>query len=283
MKEITVKSPAKINITLDVLGRREDGFHDVCMIMQTVDLYDTVTLKQRQSGISVSSNLSYLPTDSNNIAWCAAELFFEESGINGGVDIYLEKHIPVAAGLAGGSGNAAAVLKGLNNIYGDIFTENRLAEISAKIGSDIPYCIKGGTMLAEGRGEILTPLAKMPEVVFVLAKPDINVSTAWVYRSLNVDGLVEHPDTAGCIKAIEDKDLNAVAVRMYNVLETVTSEKYKIIGELKSVMIDKGAMGSVMSGSGPTVIGMFDNMSMAEAAAAEALKYTANVHITHTV
>ncbi len=283
MDKIKLKSPAKINITLDVLRKREDGFHDVKMIMQTVSLYDTVELVRKKSGISAETNLPFLPTDNGNIACKAAKLFFDETGIDEGVHIIIDKKIPVAAGLAGGSGNAAAVLKGLNTMYGDILTMDRLSEISARIGSDIPYCLKGGTMLAEGRGEILTPLAQIPETVFLLAKPPINVSTQWVYQNLNLSEVTEHPDTEGCIKALEKGDLNGVAVRMYNVLENVTCTKYKIIRQMQRQMINFGAGGSVMSGSGPTVIGMFADIREAQRAEKEMRKYTDEVYAVYTV
>ena len=283
MESLKIKSAAKINITLDVLRRREDGFHDVKMIMQTVSLHDSIVLTAKKSGISVRTNLEFLPCGEENTAYKAAKLFFKRTCLNEGISIAITKRIPVAAGLAGGSGNAAAVLKGLNMMHGNRFTSEELADIAAEIGSDVPYCIYGGTMLAEGRGEILSRLPAMPQTIFLLAKPNISVSTKNVYRALNAAALTEHPDTAGCIKALENGDINAVAVRMYNVLETVTLKKYKIIGDIKSKIIECGALGSVMSGSGPTVIGMFGCETAARRAERELRKYTNEVYLTHTI
>ncbi len=283
MDKIKLNSAAKINLTLDVLGKRPDGFHEVRMIMQTVSLFDSVELIPQKSGITVETNLDFLPTGRGNIAYKAAELFFSETGIDSGVHIIIDKKIPVAAGLAGGSGNAAAVLRGLNLMFGEIYTANQLADLSGKIGSDIPYCIHGGTMLAEGRGEILTPLPQIPKTLFLLAKPPVNVSTQWVYQSLDMSKVDEHPDTAGCIQALNHGDTSGIAVRMYNVLESVTVEKYKIIEQIKRKMINCGAMGSVMSGSGPTVIGMFGDDNTARSAEKEIRKLTDEVYLVHTI
>ena len=264
MKSLAVKSYAKINITLDVLKKRNDGYHDLKMIMQTVSLCDIVTIASKPQGITVNSNLGYLPTDENNLAYKAAADFFKESGISGGADIFINKKIPVAAGLAGGSGNAAAVLKGLNKMYGDVFSNERLREIGLKIGSDVPYCIEGGTMLAEGRGEILTTLTPMKETPFVLATPRMAVSTKKVFAKLDADALTEHPDTDGVINAIKNGNIHETAIRMYNVLETAMC--HPIINKLKGQMIDLGALGTVMSGSGPTVIGIFETEESAKKA-----------------
>ncbi len=283
MDRLEINSAAKINLTLDVLRKREDGFHDVKMIMQTVNLCDTINIDLTGSGISVTTNLSYLPKDEGNIAYKAAARFFEIIGEKGGVNISITKRIPVAAGLAGGSGNAAAVLKGLNTLYGNALNDEELLVLGGEIGSDVPYCIKGGTMLAEGRGEILSPLPQMPKSIFLLAKPAVNISTQWVYQNLDLKNVKEHPDTAGCINALEKNDLKGVAVRMFNVLETVTLTQYPVVDHIKKIMIDFGAMGSVMSGSGPTVFGMFDDEERARRAETDLRELTNDVYLVHTV
>lgn len=267
MKSLAVKSYAKINITLDVLGKRPDGYHDLKMIMQSVSLHDIVTIAPNKDTITVACNRKFLPTDETNLAYRAAAEFFKAYGTSDGADIFISKRIPIAAGLAGGSGNAAAVLKGLNKIYGGVFSNKQLCEIGLKIGSDVPFCINGGTMLAEGRGEILTPLAPMKETHFVLATPHMSVSTKKVFSKLNVASLVEHPDTNGIITAINNGNIRETAIRMYNVLETVM--RHPVIKKLKSEMTELGAWGTVMSGSGPTVIGIFKNAE----SAANAEKY----------
>lgn len=267
MKSLVVKSYAKINITLDVLGKRSDGYHDLKMIMQSVSLHDILTITPKSQGISVNCNLGFVPTGENNLAYKAAEKFFKAAKISEGAEIFISKRIPVAAGLAGGSGNAAAILKGLNKMYGDIFSNNKLCELGLQVGSDVPFCINGGTMLAEGRGEILTPLSPMKETHFVLATPHMAVSTKKVFSKLNAEHLTEHPDTNGAISAIKDGNIHELGIRMYNVLET--SMRHPVIKKLKGQMIDLGAEGTVMSGSGPTVIGIFKT----ESAAKNAEKY----------
>lgn len=281
MKSLAVKSYAKINITLDVLGKRPDGYHNLKMIMQTVSLHDVITLVPKCSGITLACNLDFLPTDENNLACKAASRFFEESGVPGGVDIFISKRIPVAAGLAGGSGNAAAVLRGLNKIYGGVLSDERLHEIGLEIGSDVPYCLDGGTMLAEGRGEILTPLTPMKKTYFVLATPRMSVSTKKVFSKLNAETLTEHPDTTGAIRAIKDGDINGMAVRMYNVLETAF--RHPVIQKLKSRMTDLGAVGTVMSGSGPTVIGVFKTEEAAKTAERYFRKTSVTAHAVYSV
>lgn len=281
MKSLAVKSYAKINITLDVLGKRDDGYHELKMIMQTVSLHDILTIATKPHGITVNSNLEFLPTDENNLAYKAAVHFFRESGISGGADIFISKRIPVAAGLAGGSGNAAAVLKGLNKIYGGVFSNERLREIGLNIGSDVPYCIEGGTMLAEGRGEILTPIAPMRETYFVLATPRMAVSTKKVFAKLDAESLTEHPDTDGVINAIKNRDIHETAIRMYNVLETAM--RHPIVNKIKSQMIDLNALGTVMSGSGPTVIGIFRTEEAAKTAEKYFRKNSLTAYAVHSV
>ena len=283
MDRIDVVSNAKINLTLDVLKKRDDGYHELKMIMQTVSLCDCINIKKTDKGISLKSNLKYLPTDRRNIAYAAAELFLEKAGISDGIDINMKKNIPVAAGLAGGSGNAAAVLTGLNKMYDNPFSQKELLEMGGQLGSDVPFCIMGGCALCEGRGEILTPLPDLPMTTFLLVKPPIHISTASVYGSLRADKLTEHPDTDGAINAIFGGDRDALAVRMFNVLETVTARENKIIGRLKQEMIELGAVGSVMSGSGPTVIGLFKDKKLANDARIIMQKNRCNAFVVHTV
>lgn len=283
MNQIDVTSNAKINLTLDVLRKREDGYHELKMIMQTVSLYDIINIRKTDSGISLKTNLKYLPTDNRNIAYAAAELFFTAAEISGGAQINIKKTIPVAAGLAGGSSNAAAVLTGLNTLYGKIFTEKELCLLGEKLGSDVPFCIAGGCALCTGRGEILTPLPDMPTTTFLIAKPPVRVSTASVYGNLKADKLTEHPDTDGMVDAISRGDRSGVAVRMFNVLETVTAAEHPVIKTIKQDMIGLGAMGSVMSGSGPTVIGLFNDKKLANDAKNIMLKKRFEAFVVHTL
>lgn len=283
MNQIDIMSYAKINLTLDVLRKREDGYHELRMIMQTVSLFDSINLRKSEKGIFLKTNLKYLPTDRRNIAFAAADLFLEKAGINDGVTINIKKTIPVAAGLAGGSSNAASVLVGLNKMYGDIFSEADLCKMGEKLGSDVPFCISGGCALCEGRGEILTPLPDMPATTFLIAKPPVRVSTAEVYSHLKADRLTEHPDTDGVISAIVRGDREAVAVRMFNVLETVTAKQYPEIKRIKQEMIDLGAIGSVMSGSGPSVIGIFKDKKLANDARIFMQKKKCESFVVHTI
>ena len=263
MNQIDVTANAKINLTLDVLKKREDGYHELKMIMQTVSLADKINLRKTSGGISLKSNLKYLPTDGRNIAYAAAELFVKKAGISDGISINMKKNIPVAAGLAGGSSNAAAVLVGLNKMYDRPFTEKELLEMGGQLGSDVPFCIAGGCALCEGRGEVLTQLPDLPTTTFLIVKPPLHVSTAAVYGGLKADKLTEHPDTDGVLAAINRGDREAIAVRMFNVLETVTAKEHPVINKIKQDLIGMGAVGSVMSGSGPSVIGLFADKKLA--------------------
>ena len=260
MEKIQLKAMGKINLGLDILGKREDGYHDVRMVMQTVYLYDNVTLVQTgRAGIEIRTNLFYLPVDENNLAYRAARLLIEEFGIPKGVSIRLRKVIPIAAGMAGGSSDAAAVLVGLNRIFQLGLTKQELMERSVKLGADVPYCILRGTALAEGIGEKLTRLPAMPKCHVLIAKPGIHVSTKMVYTNLRADELVSHPDIDGQIAAIRERDLRRAAELMGNVLETVTIPAYPVIGKIKEKMMAYGALGAMMSGSGPTVFGLFED------------------------
>lgn len=283
---LKLKSLAKINLGLDVLGRRENGYHDVRMVMQTIYLYDNVILKKTEdAGIQLKTNLQYLPTDDRNVAYKAAKLLMEEFRLEGGMEITLEKRIPVAAGLAGGSSNAAAVLVGMNRMFDLRLSEQELMERGVKLGADVPYCIMRGTVLAEGIGEILSPLPPMPKCFIVVAKPNISVSTKTVYEKLDAHEIKEHPDIDGVMAGLEAGDLKKVAGSMGNVLERVTIEDYPIIEEIKHRMKAQGALGAMMSGSGPTVFGIFDDKIVAEQAQQEIKKllpvkqvYVVDVH-----
>lgn len=280
---VTVEANAKINLTLDILGKRPDGFHEVAMVMQSIGLHDTLTMEKTDGEIALSINVPWLKADEKNLAWRAAELVRQEYGLKGGVRMELTKRIPIAAGLAGGSADAAAVLKGMNELYNLQMSEARLCELGAKLGSDIPFCLMGGTMIATGRGEVLTRLADMPETWVVLAKPRISVSTAWAYQNYDEQGAERHPDNEAIKKAIARGNRKAVAGLLCNVLESVTIKKYDVIADYKQMMLDKGAMASMMSGSGPTVFGLARNREQAEAIANVLRQNTnADVFVTRT-
>lgn len=286
MERIQLKALGKINLGLDVLGKRENGYHDVRMIMQTVYLYDEVTLEKRQEpGITVSTNLIYLPTDKTNIAYRAAKILLDEFGERRGVAIHLKKHIPVAAGMAGGSADAAAVLFGMNRMFGWKLSEKELMERGVTLGADVPYCIMRGTALAEGIGEKLTRLPAMPKCHLLIAKPPISVSTKLVYEKLDALAIVDHPDIDGIIEGLKDRDLIRVAGSMGNVLQNVTETEYPVITQIKEKMIKGGAINAMMSGSGPTVFGLFKERSMAKKTAEQIRQlglarqiYTTTIH-----
>lgn len=265
MNSISLKAYAKINLGLDVLGTLPDGYHEVKMVMQSISLYDKVNIKKNDSGtINVKTNLSYLPVNGDNLVYKAASVMKEKYNIEDGFDIDLFKFIPVAAGMAGGSTDAAAVFKGINIMYNLNATEEELKELGVTIGADIPYCIMGGTALACGIGEKLTRLPGCPKCYFVIGKPYVNVSTKYVYENLVLDESTVHPDTDAIIDAISHANVAGIADNLCNVLETVTVAKYPQIGEIKKVMIEKGALNSLMSGSGPTVFGIFTDYEKAK-------------------
>ena len=266
MDEISLKALAKINIGLDVLRRREDGYHDVKMIMQTVGIYDQICLnREKTPGIRVKTNLFYLPDNENNLVYKAAKLLMDEFSIEDGVSIDLNKYIPVAAGMAGGSSDAASVLYGMNKMFSLGLSQDELMRRGVKIGADVPYCIMRGTALAEGIGEILTPLPPMPACFVLVAKPGISVSTKFVYENLHANDLrpEQHPDIDAAIAGIRAGDLKATAQAMGNVLELVTAREYPVIEEIKNFMKKRGALNAMMSGSGPTVFGLFENKTTA--------------------
>ena len=267
MNQIELKALAKINLGLDVLGRRENGYHDVRMVMQSIYLYDEVKIEKTEApGIALASNLSFLPTGEGNIAYKAAQLLTEEFEIGEGIKITLNKHIPVAAGLAGGSSNAAAVLFGMNRMFRLGLTQDELMARGVRLGADVPYCIMRGTVLAEGIGEELSVLSAMPKCTVLIAKPPVSVSTKVVYEALDAKEIVEHPDIDGIIEGLKKHSLKQVAACMGNVLEDVTIPMHPVIDRIKQEMIDAGALNAMMSGSGPTVFGLFESRAAAREA-----------------
>ncbi len=262
MNEITRKAYAKINLGLDVIRKRPDGYHEVKMIMQTVGIYDVLTFKKSKTGgglpvISISLDNEELPCDKGNLIYKAAELIMQTCHLKEGVEISLQKNIPIAAGMAGGSTDAAAVFHGLNELFGLGMSLEEMKKLGVKIGADVPYCIMGGTALSEGIGEILTPVPAPPDAYLLVAKPDINVSTRFVYENLHADTLNRHPDIDGMVKALKAGSLKGITDRMGNVLETVIIKEYPVINQIKRAMLENGAENSLMSGSGPTVFGVY--------------------------
>lgn len=267
MKQIRLKAMAKINLGLDVVRRREDGYHEVRMIMQTVNLYDKLVITvNEEPGIRLTTNLGFLPVNEDNLIYKAARLLMDEYDIKKGVDIQLQKFIPVAAGMAGGSTDAAATLIGMNRLFRLNLSRQQLMDYGVKLGADVPYCIVGGTALSEGIGEILTPLPDVPKGYVLVAKPGINVSTRFVYTNLKLNEETEHPDIDAQIEAIKEQDFRKMAGLMGNVLETVTIPAHPIIQEIKDFMMREGAVNAMMSGSGPTVFGLFEDKQRAEKA-----------------
>ena len=266
-----IQAFAKLNLTLDILGKREDGYHDLRMVMQSITLADTLTLEENQGeGLRVSANLRFLPTGEKNLAAAAALRFWEALGREPeDLDIRIEKRIPVCAGMAGGSSDAAAVLRALNQRAGEPFSPKELARLGERVGSDVPYCVLGGTALAEGRGEVLTPLAPLPRCWVVACKPDFPISTPELFAQADRVKLRRRPDTAGLVAALEAGDLGDVARRMYNVFEDVLPARlYTRVAEIKNDLIQCGALGANMSGSGPTAFGLFDRLEAAQEARA---------------
>ncbi|MBQ9091655.1 MAG: 4-(cytidine 5'-diphospho)-2-C-methyl-D-erythritol kinase [Anaerotignum sp.] len=269
MKEVRLKARAKINLTLDVTGKREDGYHLLETIMQTVALYDGIYMKKLdQPEIKLKTNLPWLPTDERNLAWKAANLMRETYGIEGGVFIEIDNRIPVAAGLAGGSTDCAAVLVGMNRLYDLRLSQKELEALAGRLGSDIPYCVRRGTVLCEGVGEIMTNVEHpCPDCYVVLAKLPVSVSTVSVYKGLRWNEVQEHPDTEAMLKAMEEKDVTKMGKLLCNVLETVTIEMHPEIQKIKERLVELGAEGALMSGSGPTVFALFKDGEMAKKAA----------------
>ena len=257
MGKIILKARAKINLSLDVLKKRQDGYHEVRMIMQTLALHDQVTIEEKKSIITIECDNAKIPSGEENIAFKAARLVLNKFGINSGVAIKINKKIPVSAGLAGGSSNASAVIKGLNKLFDINMSEKEMMDLGKQIGADVPYCIKGGTALAEGIGEIIKELKQLPYIPVLLIKPNISISTIWAYQNIDVDKILKRPDTKQLVKAINDRNINYLAKNMKNVFEEVATKKYEIINEIKHKLMLNGAVGSMMSGSGPSVFGIF--------------------------
>ncbi len=281
---IKIEGNAKINLTLDILGKRPDGYHEVAMVMQSIGLHDTIEMEKSAAGIALTINVPWLRADEKNLAWRAAALMQQEYGLSGGVNMRLTKRIPVAAGLAGGSADAAAVLRGMNRLYELGLSDAKLCELGARLGSDIPFCLLGGTMLSTGRGEVLTRLSNLPETWVVLAKPRISVSTAWAYQNYDEQGAEQHPDNARIQQEIARGDRKAVAKLLCNVLESVTIRRYDVISRYKTMMLEQGAMASMMSGSGPTVFGLVGSRVQANKIADHLRASTkADVFITRTM
>lgn len=283
MKELKIKAYAKINLTLDVLGKRADGYHELQTIMQTIDLADIITLRELNQGIKIVSSSLQIPTDEKNLAYQAAQLIKSRAGIEKGIEIRIEKNIPVMAGLAGGSTDAAATLVGLNNLWELDFSEAELWEMAARLGSDVAFCLNGGTCLAEGRGEILKPLNPPPPLWLVLVKPQIGVSTAQVYRSLSLDRIGRRPSQSAMIKALEDGDPRKIAENLVNVLETVTLEMHPSLAVIKEEMMSLGALGALMSGSGPSIFALTSAAEAAQAIAEKMEKSLKEVFVTTTL
>mgnify|MGYP000170117733 CR=1 FL=1 len=274
MKELTIPAYAKINLTLDVLGKRPDGYHDLSMVMQSVSLADQVIIRETgEEGFTLKTDLGFLPGADKNIAGVAARAFARHTGADlSGLEIELQKHIPVCAGTAGGSSDGAAVLRGLNRWFSCGLSLRHLAEIGEEVGSDVPYCVLGCTALAEGRGEKLTCLPALPDCHIVLCKPGFSVSTPELFRKLDQVSLRRHPDTAGIVSALERSNLGDICRRMYNVFEDVNDRRMRTVTAIKNVLIDHGALGAVMTGTGSAVFGIFTDKAAAEAARDELKK-----------
>jgi len=261
---VKVKAYAKINILLDVVGKKENGYHLLEMIMQSIDLYDLIDVNKIEKGINIKCNKSYIPVNNKNIAYKAAELFVNTYGINEGVSINIYKNIPTSAGLGGGSTDGAAVLKAMRKIFNVKISDKELEELGAKIGADIPFCINGGTAFCEGIGEIITPIEKFENKILVVVKPKFGVSTKWVYNEYDNLRNVRKPEKEKILKAVKDNDVKSVSLNMANVLENVTINKYVIINKIKKDMIRFGALGTMMSGSGPSVFAFFEDSLSAQ-------------------
>lgn len=268
MDRVEERAYGKINLSLDVRGRRENGYHDVSMVMQTVDIYDIISLNklENEDEIKLTANVDNIPLDETNIVYKAVKLVKEEYGINEGVLAHIEKHLPIAAGMGGGSSDCAAALRGMNRLFELGLSDEKLEELGVRLGADVPFLIKGGIALAEGIGEKLTTLPAFPECVLVIAKPDLGVSTKEVYEAF--DGLkeVKHPDIGKLVNSLGNTKLKDIVKLLGNVLEEVTVNKYKIIEKIKTLLLENDAVFSMMTGSGPTVFGIFENSEQAEKA-----------------
>lgn len=278
-----MKAYAKVNISLDIVGKREDGYHLLEMIMQSIDLYDEIVIEKQKKEITIKCNKPYVPTDERNLAYKAAQLFIEKYDIDSGVNINIKKNIPVCAGLAGGSTDAATVLKIMNSLFNINASDEELMILGLKLGADVPYCIKGGTALCKGIGEEVTALKGFKDKVIVLVKPPFGVSTNSVYQEFNIEKARNHPNTNLIIDAINNDNLKMVCDNMKNLLENVTLRKHKILINIKEEMRYNGAMGTMMSGSGPTVFAFFDDMLKAQRCFEKMKEKYSDVFITRTI
>ena len=273
MESMWINAPAKINIGLDVVGKREDGYHEVKMIMQSIRLFDRLTLtRKKDPGVRLTTNLKFLPTDDNNLIVKSAKMLMKEFNLEGGLNINLEKRIPVAAGMAGGSTDAASTMIAINQMYELGLSNSQLMKRAVKIGADIPYCIMKGTALAEGIGEKLSTIPKLPNCTILIVKPKIHVSTREVYAGLTLDENTVHPDIDLMVEDMKKKDITSLCSHIGNILESVTIPMYPEIAEIKDFMMKNGAKGSLMSGSGPTVFGIYTDKDVAVKAKEAALK-----------
>lgn len=277
------KAYAKINLSIDVIGKRADGYHEVRMIMQSVDLYDKLKFENRMNAIKLYCNSPYVPCDRRNIVYKVLELLKKKYDVPFGMEVNIQKIIPVAAGLGGGSTDAASAIIAANEIWKLGMSYEDMMDVGKQVGADVPFCIKGGTALAEGIGEKITNLPPLENLSIVLAKPPIPVSTREVYGNLKLDEIVVRPETEKLVKALHEKDARYIAGSMVNVLETVTVRKYPVIQEIKSIMIQYGALGSLMTGSGPTVFGVFDNLNNAEKCYNRFRDYIKEVYMVKTI
>ncbi len=282
-RPLELKAYAKVNLGLDVVRRREDGYHEVRMVMQTVKLFDLLTLQKNEDGeIHMTTNLPYLPTNEKNLVYRAIDLIRQEYGIREGVDVNLHKHIPVAAGMAGGSSDAAAAFVGMNQLFQLHISQEKLFDYGVRLGADIPYCILRGTALSEGIGEVLTPLPSIPMCWFLIVKPVFSISTKYAYENLHLSGETRHPDIDGMVTAIRNEYLPGITSRMGNVLEDVVIRDYPKITEIKEKMVAMGAMNSLMSGSGSTVFGIYTSHEKA-LEASRAFKLDPEIRQVHVV
>ena len=283
MDKLQLKAYGKINLGLDVIRKRPDGYHDLDMIMQMVDVYDDVIIEKKAGEeIVVKADAAVLSNGKDNLAYMAAKMLFDEFGIKSGVEITIHKRIPIAGGMAGGSSDCATTLIGINEMFNLGLSKQQLMERGVKLGADAPYCVLGGTAIARGIGEVLTPLPTPPQCHVIIAKPPISVSTAYVYGHIRPDEITKRPDIEQMTLAIKEQDLNKLSDLLYNVMEEVTVSEYPVIEKLKSIMLENGALNSIMSGSGPTVFGLFDDRKKAQAAmkALDSKELTEQLYLT---
>ena len=283
MDKLQLKAYGKINLGLDVIRKRPDGYHDLDMIMQMVDVYDDVIIEKKAGEeIVVKADAAVLSNGKDNLAYMAAKMLFDEFGIKSGVEITIHKRIPIAGGMAGGSSDCATTLIGINEMFNLGLSKQQLMERGVKLGADVPYCVLGGTAIARGIGEVLTPLPTPQQCHVIIAKPPISVSTAYVYGHIRPDEITKRPDIEQMTLAIKEQDLNKLSDLLYNVMEEVTVSEYPVIEKLKSIMLENGALNSIMSGSGPTVFGLFDDRKKAQAAmkALDSKELTEQLYLT---